>query len=158
MFQRLSPFLGEDTAGRAADIRSATMLCRERFPPAGRRFRRNTVGNNITLLFVFFKEMLDFWAKEWYIIQMLFIHPKGFSMRFASRIVSLLLSLLLAALFAACDGSSEQSGKIGRLDVIYGADQCTIPGEEFERDIRVEIRGVADGESASTKKLPVLAG
>ena len=79
-------------------------------------------------------------------------------MRFVSRLVTFLLSILLVAVLAACDGSSAQSGKIGRLDVIYGADQCTVPGEEFERDIRVEIRGVAEGESASAKKLPVLAG
>ena len=79
-------------------------------------------------------------------------------MRFASCLVSILMSFLLAAVFTACDGSSGQSGKIGRLDVIYGADQCTLPGEEFERDVRVEIRGVADSESASSKKQPVLAG
>ena len=79
-------------------------------------------------------------------------------MRFASCFVSLLLSFLLAAVFTSCDGSSVQTGKIGRVEVIYGADQCTVPGEEFERDIRVEIRGVADSESASAKKLPVLSG
>ena len=79
-------------------------------------------------------------------------------MRFASCLVSLLLSFLLAVSFTSCDGSSGQTGKIGRVDVIYGADQCTVPGEEFERDIRVEIRGVADSESASAKKLPLLSG
>ena len=79
-------------------------------------------------------------------------------MRFAFRLASLLLSFLLIAVFAACDGSSERSGKIGRLDVVYGSDQCTIPGEEFLRDVRVEVRGVSDDESASAKKLPLLAG
>ena len=80
-------------------------------------------------------------------------------MRFASGIVSLLLSFLLIAVFSACDGSSEGSHKIGRLDVIYGTDQSTIPGAEFERDIRVEVRGVTDddssgsgGEGGSSKK------
>ena len=73
-------------------------------------------------------------------------------MRFASRLASLLLSFLLAALFVACDGSSERSRKIGRLDIVYGADQCTIPGEEFERDVRVEVRGVTDDDSSGSGK------
>ena len=79
-------------------------------------------------------------------------------MRFAIRLASLLLSCILIAFFSACDDASEHSRKIGRLDVVYGADQCTVPGEDFERDIRVEIRGVADGESTTSKKLPVLPG
>ena len=58
-------------------------------------------------------------------------------MRFVSSLASLLLSFLLIAVFTACDGASERSRKIGRLDIVYGADQCTVPGEEFERDIRV---------------------
>ena len=79
-------------------------------------------------------------------------------MRFASGIVSLLLSFLLIAVFSACDGSSEGSHKIGRLDVIYGTDQSTIPGAEFERDIRVEVRGVTDDDSSGSGKQRLLAG
>ena len=79
-------------------------------------------------------------------------------MRFASGIVSLLLSCLLIAVFSACDGSSEGSHKIGRLDVVYGTDQSTIPGEEFERDVRVEVRGVTDDDSSGSGKQRLLAG
>ena len=79
-------------------------------------------------------------------------------MRFASGIASLLLSFLLIAVFSACDGSSEHSHKIGRLDIIYGADQCTIPGEEFDRDVRVEVRGFSDDDSSASGKQRLLAG
>ncbi|MBO7089208.1 MAG: Na/Pi symporter, partial [Lentisphaeria bacterium] len=79
-------------------------------------------------------------------------------MRFASGIVSLLLSCVLIAFFSACDGSSEGSHKIGRLDVVYGTDQSTIPGEEFERDVRVEVRGVTDDDSSGSGKQRLLAG
>ncbi|MBR3505631.1 MAG: Na/Pi symporter, partial [Lentisphaeria bacterium] len=79
-------------------------------------------------------------------------------MRFASGIVSLLLSFLLAAVFSACDSSSEGPHKIGRLDVVYGTDQCTIPGEEFERDVRVEVRGMTDDDSSGSAKQRLLAG
>ena len=78
-------------------------------------------------------------------------------MRILSRFPALLLSCLLIAVFAACDGSQERPNKVGRLDVVYGSDQCTIPGEEFERDVRVEVRGVTDDDSAPSKKLPLLA-
>jgi Na/Pi-cotransporter len=79
-------------------------------------------------------------------------------MRFASGIVSLLLSCVLVAVFSACDGSSEGSHKIGRLDVVYGTDQSTVPGEEFERDVRVEVRGVSDDDSSGSGKQRLLAG
>ncbi len=79
-------------------------------------------------------------------------------MRFVSGIVSLLLSFLLIAVFSACDGASERSQKIGRLDVVFGADQCTVPGEEFERDVRVEVRGVAVDDSSASAKQRLLAG
>ena len=78
-------------------------------------------------------------------------------MRFLSRLATCLLSCLLIAAFAACDGSSEHPNKVGRLDVIYGSDQCTVPGEEFERDLRVEVRGLSGDDSASTRKLPLMA-
>ena len=79
-------------------------------------------------------------------------------MRFASSLVSLLLSFLLVAVFSACDGTSERSRKVGRLDVVYGADQCTVPGEAFERDVRVEVRGMTGDDSPSSGKQPLLAG
>ncbi len=79
-------------------------------------------------------------------------------MRFVSSLASLLLSFLLVAVFSACDGPSERSHKVGRLDVVFGADQCTIPGEEFERDVRVEVRGMADDDSSSSRKQPLLSG
>ena len=79
-------------------------------------------------------------------------------MRFLFRLAAFLLSFLLIALFTACDGASERSHKIGRLDVVYGADQCTIPGEEFERDVRVEVRGITDDDSKSGGKQLLLAG
>lgn len=79
-------------------------------------------------------------------------------MRFASGIVSLLLSCVLIAVFSACDGSSEGSHKIGRLDVVYGTDQSTVPGEEFERDVRVEVRGMTDDDSSGSGKQRLLAG
>ena len=78
-------------------------------------------------------------------------------MRFFSKFAAFLLSCVLIAVFSACDGSSEGSHKIGRLDVVYGTDQSTIPGEEFERDVRVEVRGAADDDSSSGKQR-LLAG
>ena len=79
-------------------------------------------------------------------------------MRFASCLASLLLSILLIAVFSACDDAPGQSRKIGRVDIVYGADQCTIPGEDFERDVRVEIRGATDDDSSSSGKQRLLAG
>lgn len=79
-------------------------------------------------------------------------------MRFVSNLAACLLSFLLIAVFAACDGSSERSQKIGRLDVVFGAEQCTVPGAEFERDVRVEVRGVADDDSSGSGKQRLLAG
>ena len=79
-------------------------------------------------------------------------------MRFASRLVSLLLPLLLIAVFSACDGSSGDPRKIGHVEVVYGADQCAFPGEEFQYEIRVKVRGAADDESTPPEKLPALAG
>lgn len=79
-------------------------------------------------------------------------------MRFVSILAACLLSFLLIAVFAACDGSSERSQKIGRLDVVFGAEQCTVPGAEFERDVRVEVRGVADDDSSGSGKQRLLAG
>ncbi|MDD6337814.1 MAG: Na/Pi symporter [Lentisphaeria bacterium] len=78
-------------------------------------------------------------------------------MRFLSHLATFLLSCVLIAAFAACDGSAEHPNKVGRLDVIYGSDQCTVPGEEFERDLRVEVRGLSGDDSASTRKLPLMA-
>ena len=78
-------------------------------------------------------------------------------MRLVSKLAAFLLAFLLIAVFSSCDGSSERSHKIGRLDVVYGTDQCTIPGEEFERDVRVEVRGVAGDDSPSGKQI-LLAG
>ncbi len=78
-------------------------------------------------------------------------------MRFVSKLAAFLLSFFLIAVFTACDGSSERSQKIGRLDVVYGSGQCTIPGEEFERDVRVEVRGVTGDDSPSGKQI-LLAG
>ena len=79
-------------------------------------------------------------------------------MRFVSGLASLLLSFLLVAVFSACDDASDRPHKVGHLDVVFGADQCTVPGEEFERDVRVEVRGVSDDDSSSSGKQRLLAG
>ena len=79
-------------------------------------------------------------------------------MRLVPNLVSLLLSFLLVAVFSACDSSSEGSRKVGRLDVVYGTDQCTLPGEDFERDVRVEVRGVTGDDSPGSGKQSLLAG
>lgn len=79
-------------------------------------------------------------------------------MRIASRLALCLLSLLLIAAFVSCDDSSGQTGKVGRVEVVYGAGQCAIPGNEFKHEVRVKVCCATDEESAPGRKLPPLSG
>ena len=79
-------------------------------------------------------------------------------MRFASSLVSVLLSLLLIAVFSSCDGTAGHTGKVGRVEIVYGAGQCAVPGNEFVHKVRVKVCGATDEDSTSGRKLPPLSG
>ncbi len=63
-------------------------------------------------------------------------------MRSFSRIHALLLPMVLAGALMLITGCSDQTSKtIDKIEIKEGAEQCTLPGQEFDLPLRLELLG-----------------